>query len=287
MRYMFVNMKDYPAYKIKYQACHVNLDFLPTLKGKDTQLHDMVIDMIALVSKCNKLPLWDEDGVYSTSLEKFIELSSGRSDSKLMMDYLHLYTKGPAAQYLKLIKSRRRHVTIESLEYMLHRYKPSSNRKREMCYAVRAAIALAKTKGTIDKFDYSPNFNKGVAMPAGQLYKFVWTTDATDPVFVGADIDYPCGMFLPTMVSIAKPGQVLKPIDHSDVPVKIFQLMDMLNRHFWSYRQYYYMPVVAKSKYAYTRVTRTASDEKTLIDVLEKVELKEMMELVKQANNTI
>lgn len=47
------------------------------------------------------------------------------------------------------------------------------------------------------------------------------------------------------------------------------------------------MPVVAKSKYAYTRVTRTASDEKTLIDVLEKVELKEMMELVKQANNTI
>lgn len=72
-RFRFVIWDGFSSQYIKCDEVHFPLDFLPLLKKRDEELHDMIVDTVALVSRCNKIPIWDNDGDYSDAVTRVLK----------------------------------------------------------------------------------------------------------------------------------------------------------------------------------------------------------------------
>jgi len=246
LRYRFVAYKYYSSNELRDSEEFLSLDFLPFLKDRDIAMHDMIIDTVALVSKANKVPLWDEDGDYSLCMK---ELGSscclGNNNHVLMQQYAS-YFGGVASQYLKLIKSRRRVITIEMIRAQVLKYRITSWRKRRVIYWVQAALELAEKGGCIADHTYVPHYKKGTPWTPYRSYKFIWSCHQNDCIHKRAnsvlqkDLSK-YGIFVPLMFSIAKPGQVFKEIKGSVFPVKLYDFMrDGISIFLWRHRTYFY-----------------------------------------------
>lgn len=239
-RYQFVAFKHFNGNNFKHRAEWMPLDFLPILRRKDKALHDMVVDTVALVSKCNKMPLWDEDGDFSTAIQKFCDaqpfLNSMQEEQRTC------YQTGEAADYLRLIKRRRRVITPADIYSQLAKYFPKSVRKRNFVNWIRAGIDLADSKGKITDYSFIPGYESFGAIGCHRLYKFVWSINEKDHVanvvyksINGKDWQYPL------MFTIARPGQKLQPIKPATYPVKLYDFLSEGVKHvLWRWTDYYY-----------------------------------------------
>lgn len=242
IRFRFVVYKYYNSHELKNREEFIPMDFLPTLKKRDLPLHDLIIDTIALVSKVNKIPLWDEDGDFSAGLK---ELKTMNFLSKSKKRQFYSYTKGTAAKYLKHLKQRRKEVTRDSLNNLFSAYKPVSQRKQDMMWWVRRAFDLVSYNQCIQANTYIPHFMPDNVVSPYRMYKFVWSLHDNDIIKIKAwdklKKDDVYGSYLPLKFSIAKPGQILQPIGQDPFPLKLYEFMSYGHSLFiWRYRQYFY-----------------------------------------------
>ncbi|MEN6290470.1 MAG: hypothetical protein ABFD07_00435 [Methanobacterium sp.] len=242
IRFRFVTYKYYNSNELKNREEFIPMDFLPMLKKRDLPLHNMIIDTVALVSKINKVPLWDEDGDFSEGLK---ELSNSTFLSKSVNRQMYSYIKGTAANYLKHIKNRRKVVTREILLKQFNSYIANSERKRSMIWWVRRALDLTSYNQTIQKNTYIPNFMPCNVVSPYRMYKFVWSLHDNDilkkKAWRNLKIDDQYGSYLPLKFSIAKPGEVLLPIVPDPFPLRLYEFMSYGHSAFlWRHRQYFY-----------------------------------------------
>ena len=242
-RYRFVVYRYYHSPLVKNRQEFMPLDFLPGLLKRDKPLHDMIIAMVALVSKINKIPLWDEDGDYSKVLEDIISQDDSHNE-RLYLQQVS-YREGLANHYLKLIKKVRRSVTVESVEKIFRSYNNNSERKHSIIWWIKAGFDLVSKKQSIHKNTYVPDFIKGNPVTPYRLYKFIWSSHDNDYVNVKArnrlKKDNELGSLIPIEFSITKPGQKVKPIVSDSFPKTLYAFMSHGVSHvLWRYRQYYY-----------------------------------------------
>jgi hypothetical protein len=242
-RYRFVIWKHFSGYHVKLREEYLPLEFLPTLIKRDKPLHDLLIDLVALVSRENKVPLWDEDGDFSEQLKILRQM--GPANVETLERQRLIYTKGVAHQYLRLIKARRKVVTVASILKCYHEYRPASERKRFLCWIMKKGIELAKTKKCIKDYSWVPAYSPGQPITPYQQYKFIWSAHHNDVLSRRAvskmkkradDGDY-----YPVMFSIAKPGQALLPLHGDAFPGQLYEFMSEMVKHFnWRHKDYYY-----------------------------------------------
>jgi hypothetical protein len=243
LRYQFIVYRHYHRQHVKDREEYIPLDFLPFLKNRDQPLHDMIIDLIALVSKANKIPLWDEDGDFSKGM---MDLFADRwLATELYSMQFDCYNTGPAAEYLKLIKKRRRVVTERSIQEMLEKYNAKSERKSQMIWWIKKGLSLAKDKQCITTNTYIPHFWTGTPITPYRMYKFVWSLHDKDILrqraYAIMKKDEKDGEFLPLEFSITRPGQKVKPIKHDRFPIRLYDFMShAVAMLFWRYKDYYY-----------------------------------------------
>jgi hypothetical protein len=284
-RYRFVIYKSYNSQKLAWREEFLPLDFLPGLRKKDQALHDMIIDVIALVSRENKVPFWDEDGDYSEMLQDLLNVPSG-GYTVYRLERLHkVYSNGPAAQYLKVLKQRRKVVSISIVQKRLAAYNAKSLRKQYLVWWIRKGLQVASYHQCIKKNSFVPNYIPGEAMTPWQQYKFIWSLHDNDILQVRAKnklekaIDK-WGDFFPLMFSIAKPEQLLKPIEEDHFPVSLFDFMDYGVKHFiWRYRDYYYKDAFKKQE---TPSEEFLDDEEEKLPGLKLLDELEFIDLKKQ-----
>lgn len=244
-RYRFVAYKYYHSMHVKPREEFMPMDFLPALLNRDKPLHDLVIETVALVSRFNKIPLWDEDGDFSVHLNEFLKTAGSDENYVLHGQYVS-YKSGPAFQYLKLIKARRKKVTTKSLWRAFVKYDAKSNRKQQFKWWIRKAISLASYKQDISKNSFVPNYlTTETPMTPFRLYKFIWSSHEHDIVRAKAyywiDKAQRQDILLPVMFSIAKPGRRLGPIEFDRFPMDLYEFMSYGVGHvLWRFRDYYY-----------------------------------------------
>lgn len=246
-RYRFVIYKDYHRQDVGHREEYLPLDFLPRLKKRDEQLHDMMIDTVALVSRNNKIPLWDEDGDFSEMLKDLLQVPRGGYDvHRLKVQHQIYCPAGIAGKYLKLIKQTRKTVSISGLAKKVAAYDAKSYRKQCAISWIKRGIRLAETKENISPFSYHPNYLPGDPVSAEQQYKFIWSHHSNDILKIRAfhklkKAAEKYGDYYPLRFSIAKPGQVLKPLPEANFPGKLYDFLDFGVKHFcYTNRQYYY-----------------------------------------------
>ena len=219
------------------------IDFLPFLHRRDKPLHDLIIDILALVSRENKIPFWDEDGDFSAALSDLKAMAI--SGNSTLQSQLVSYKQGPAATYLVLLKRRRKIVTERSVAEMIGRYVPNSQRKRSMLWWIKLGLKLAKGKDRISNHTYIPNYINGNPISPFRLYKFVWSLHDNDILKIGAykkmDSESNAGWFGPVMFHVAKPGQKICDISDYSFPVDLYEFMRAACANVrWQYKDYYY-----------------------------------------------
>ena len=249
MRFRYVQYKHYHAQLIKNREEFMPLDFLPDLKKRDLPLHEMILDLVALVSKYNRVPLWDRDGDFSAGLEKLrAKKFAGRQQE--------LYTTGAAAQYLRDIHSRMKTISPADLYVKLQAYRTTSQRKIDVCRWINKGIRLASTHEHIGTYSYVPNYTAGKAVSPFRRYKFVWSLQSEDLVRKAAFVKLSKGEdYLPVMFSIAKPGQKLPPLLTGDFPVDLYSFMSTgVAIVMWRYRAYFYKEKKTQEKYLIDRL---------------------------------
>jgi hypothetical protein len=233
-RYRFVVYRFYHSQKVKSQEEYMPLDFLPFLLKRDKPLHDLIVDTVALVSKCNKVPLWDEDGDFSEQMERLLSAGGNTGNDVLDAQY-KCYKNGVAAQYLRLIKRRRKVVTTSSVQELLAAYSPESERKRFAIRWIASGIRMAEWKESINKYSYVPNYLTGTPITPYRLYKFVWSLHKNDYVRIHAYQKYKkdekSGFILPRLFSVTHPGEVMKPMLSGLFPELLY---DFMIRRPWS-----------------------------------------------------
>jgi hypothetical protein len=259
-RYRFAVYKHYSGNDMKGHEVYLPIEYLPRLKKKDEPLHDLIIDTIALVSKVNKLPLWDEDGDYSRAVKIFIANASQKDrGNNVLAELYKSYTSGDAYQYLQLLKRRRRIVTTQSVNKALDACQMTSDRKRYIHYHLKEGLRMAVRGGTLEPFNYMPNFSNNKGISADRLYKVIWSDSDIDPVnkmaenAMRAGREY--GYFFPVMITIVYPGKKMKPLNpdgkdkENRMPIDLFGFLVGLARHTCGHhRDYYYgRPVQVKS----------------------------------------
>ena len=259
----------------KHGSKHLSCDFLPFLINRDRPLHDMIIDALALVSKYCRIPLWDEDGDFSSAMDK---LKGITSVNEVMVGYQDMYRNGVASQYLKLIKARRRSVSIQDLNTHLMKYDDDSQRKRWICRWLKNVFILIRDKQSIDEFTYIPNYEqlKSPVSPFRQ-YKIVWSIHPNDPVsnWAGDKLEKDKnsqGEYDPVDYSITLPGKICKPLnrDNSNFPVNLSNWMnDAISIFMSAYRDYFYKSMLEN---------KNAPG----ITLLEKIELMEFKQLLNE-----
>lgn len=243
-RFRFIIYRHYHAQLVRPDEQYLPLDFLPFLKKRDQPLHDMWIDLVALISKENKVPLWDEDGDFSVALHTFLQ-QPVRDNGVLQNQYLS-YSNGPAAEYLKLIKQRRRIITAEIVQEQLSAYNDDSERKRSIVWWIEKGIKLSWYKQSILKNTFIPNYIKGNPRSPFRNYKFVWSLHDNDILKVKAYAilskdGRQAGDFLPVEFSSVKLGQKLKPIERDEYPERLCDFMrDGKAFLLWRFRDYFY-----------------------------------------------
>lgn len=232
-RYRFVVYRFYPSNRVRNRNVYLPLDFLPGLEKRDKNLHDLFVDVIALVSRDVKIPLWDEDGDYSEGLDEL--LTARNMTDKLRGDMFGdttlarhgrqrtIYSTGIAAQYLSLIRQRMKAITPENIKNRA--WNGKSGRLRELLYQIKKGADLAKKKDQIRNYTFIPNY-KGFgyeAISPYRSYKFIWSQHNGDILehYAYNKLQHDennAGGYLPVAFAIAKPGQKLPSLNQSDFP---------------------------------------------------------------------
>jgi len=274
-RYYFAVWRHYHAQKVTGRLEILPLDFLPALLLRDKAAHDLIISTIALVSKCNKIPLWDEDPDFGRALTELLEYPEGTG----VIDNLKVqYTQGVAAVYLRLIKRVRRSITPDQLRKQIRSYEAaaSSHRKHAMLWSAKNALDCSKYSDSPANYHFIPNFLPGNPIGPNRLFKFIWSGHVNDLVQDWAlnrlYRDENSGRWAPVEFSIARPGEVLKPLgEQNKFPLVISHFMDQIVKHFlWSnWKDYYYKEATMKS-------TLTPGEQ-----LLESIELSELKKRLK------
>lgn len=214
IRFRLVVWKNFFSYNLKQEDVYLALDFLPSLKKRDQPLHDLIIDVIALVSKCNKVPLWDEDGDFSQQLQRIKK--EGPTGNTVYDTQLISYTKGPASMYLKRIRQRMNKVTPATVRKACLAYKDTSDRKGYMKHWLKLGVNLASEKKTIEPWAFTPHHVQGNPITPARLYKFIWSAHDNDVIYRRAKDrvrkDAEMGEFYPVIYNATCPGEKVLPI---------------------------------------------------------------------------
>lgn len=237
-RFRFVVCRYYSNYYVKGDSQFMCMNFLPYLLKKDKPLHDLIIDIVALVSKCNKVPLWDEDGDYSVILAKHIK---DRTASKF--ESMQTYVSGPAFQYLRHIKARRRKVTYDLVENAVKAYNNNSQRKQILTWWIRNGLNLTTKKKDISQSTFIPNYETRSVLTPYQSYKFIWSDFDRDPLEKGFDKFYSKyeKRYPPLEFSIVYPGEVYKPVQKDKFPILLDDFMRSgINYFKGTFHDYFY-----------------------------------------------
>ena len=259
----------------KYGQKMFSCDFLPYLLVRDQPLHNLIIDALALVSKINKVPLWDEDEDYSTALEN---LKRKSYNNPVMNQYRDMYTKGVAANYLNIIKKRRRTITKEQLSKSIFKYDDDSQRKSWIKRWLSDTFFLIMDEDNIHNYTYVPHYEgrKSPLVPFRD-YKIVWSVHDEDPVHNWAgDImekdKAEDGHYSPVDFSITYPGKkhIPLPVGGSNYPVNLSRWMNVAIIIFRvQFRDYFYKGTLEKK-------------EAPAMTLLEKIELAEFKQLLNE-----
>jgi hypothetical protein len=241
-RHRLVVFKEFNGNHFKDDWFFIPVDFLPHLKKRDLPLHDLIVDVVALVTRCNAIPLWDEDGDFSEQMNDLI--GGGETNNPYLDAQRTLYTEGLAAEYLRLLHRRSRQAKLDEVAEKLIAYNASSERKECMRYWLRMGIDLARSRKNLRPFSWTPDYMKNDAYVAPhQYYKFVWTYHENDAVKARAmsAMRAAAGSFPPMQISVTLPGQVVKPVHFGEYPLNLYRFM----QYGWSlflgrYREYYY-----------------------------------------------
>jgi hypothetical protein len=241
-RYRLVIYDEFNGNEFKDNWFFIPLDFLPDLKRRDVPLHDLFVDVVALVSKHNRIPLWDQDGDFSEQMHELIR--DNRSDNSILARQRVLYESGAAAEYIALVRNRMRQVRIDEVKKRLLTYNASSQRKRSLIWWCKMGISLARSGKNLTPFAWVPNYMSSDAYVAPwQYYKFIWTYHSNDAVKerAFAAMRSASGSFPPMRISITYPGQKIQPLSTGDYPIWLFRFMKYGQSHLLSeYRQYYF-----------------------------------------------
>ena len=247
-RYCFVVYRSYNSQKL-IRAAWIELDFLPGLKPRDEQLHDLIIDVLAMVCKYNKIPLWDNDGDFSTAIANLSECHGAAWATKDSGKYHELYSAGSPAEYLKLIRQRQNTVTLADIRGRIVEYNANSNRKRSIIWWLRCGLDLAAGGQNIKTYTYLPSFYPENTVTPFRSYKIVWYDGKDDEVARAANAEWKdddnYGRVHAQMFSITKPGQKIQNVNARIFPVELSEFMYDGWRifHTW-YRDYFYKPKV-------------------------------------------
>jgi hypothetical protein len=276
-RYRFVIYKEYHGGKLHHREEYFPLDFLPTLLKRDKPLHDMIIDLLALISKQINLPVWDEDGDFSQYLQDILAYDQY---SVYHLERMHkVYSVGPANEYLRFFKRRRKVVTLESVIDKLSKYNLKSQRKESVAWWIKKGIQLARYNQCIKQNSFVPNYMPGEKITPYQQYKIIWSCHKNDVLYSRTLSKMrrvmKNGDFYPLMFSITKPGQIVKPLEYSSFPEKLFEFLDEGIKHFvYRHLEYYY-------KDAFDKQTTPAEDflgeeQAPYLKLLQAMEISEM-----------
>lgn len=160
----------------------VPLDFLPYLLKRDKPLHDMIVDVVALVARYNKVPLWDNDGDFSAGVEKLLDPEDDTiNNNEIAYKQRDIYKGGVAAQYLKAIRKRSREVTPDLVNKQAFAYEAGSNRKRDVLSWIVDGIVMARQNGNIADC-WHPSYTPAGTIVPFRKYKFVWSLHKHDYV---------------------------------------------------------------------------------------------------------
>lgn len=270
-RYKFVVFKTYSRLQIHTDDEHIPLDFLPFLLKRDKPLHDMIIDLVALVSRKNNIPLWIEDGDYSAALDNLV--SGSETGIRQLDAQRENYSTGVAVQYAQLLTKRRKSVTVESVSKQLAAYNCKSQRQQTVTWWIRTGIFLAKTGGSIVDHSYVPAYLSGYPVSPYRLYKFVWSLHQNDYLktraFDQLNLDEEdSGLYLPVMFSTAKPGQRLKDLSEATFPVQLYDFMERGRKMFTTwYRDYFYKDFL----------NRPIPPAETLLEIFEEADFMQLL----------
>ncbi len=265
-RFRFVVTAYYNSQLVKNEDFFIPLNFLPGIFKRDRILHDLIIDVIALVSKHNKIPLWDEDGDFSEAMRvllknapaKFdIEKASQRFPGGSIVEEQQLaYTSGSPAIYLKYIKERRKVVNADSLSMRIWEYSKNhtSARQVDIIWWLKSGINLADTNDNVKNYTYIPNHRGPYVVSPFRRNKFIWSKSEEDIVYTRAtdqlDLDArKHGAFIAMLFSITNPGKKVAEMKYGQFPRKLSQFMDRGETIFTvRYRDYFYTSKRATSK---------------------------------------
>jgi len=232
-RFLFVIYDYYKSQDVTTRNYHIPLDFLPNIKKKDALLHDLIIETVAMNSRFNKIPLWDEDGEYSKHLEHLLKQKAkpveyknlGITEMSVTQRMQLLYTKGPASEYLALIKKRRKVADVwtvgEIFQKWLRSKKELSQRELYLKYMFREAAEAAETKEDIRKFQYVPEYRgQHKHAVAYDRYKYIWSNHNNDYLYKMHDKYemYGHSEYLPLMFEKVYPGKAIKGWKHNHYP---------------------------------------------------------------------
>lgn len=250
-RFRFIVYKYFHGQKVTNEDQFIPLDFLPLLKKRDQPLHNAIIELVALISKVNKVPLWDEDGDFSEQLKK---LRSRRiSGNGLLDEQIMSYKKGTAANYLKLIRQRQKVANIESVNTQVLYETFNSQRKRDIRWWIMKGIKLVKDGGNILDNSFIPNYNTGTPTTPFRQFKFVWSLHKNDFIkcraFDKLSRDSKHGCYMPVMFTVTKPGQLVKQPDYNWYPEGLYDFMkEGMTIFTQRYRQYFYRDQFSQQK---------------------------------------
>lgn len=241
--FRFVVYKYYNSQKLTNREEHFNCNFLPNLFVKDRPLHDIIISVIAIVARENKVPLWDEDGDYSTAIE---QLQKNKTQPDSFTNYFTGNDYLLSVTYLSLIRYYMKTVTPAKINKLMKAYEFKSQRLYSIRWWLNSGLKLAQTKECILEHSYVPHYNKGTPITPFRLYKFIWCNAKDDLIDRVAtkkfkkddDAD---GWYIPRMFTITNPGEVVKKIENYEFPPLLYDFLSTGIKIFnWRYKDYFF-----------------------------------------------
>ena len=256
-RFLFVIYDYYHSQNVTTRDYHIPMDFLPNIKKKDALLHDLIIETVAMNSRYNKIPLWDEDGEFSEHLKQLFKQKGkpiqyknlGITEMSVTQRMQLLYSTGPAAEYLALIKKRRKVADLSTVgtifQKWLHSKKELSQREWCLKHMFQRAAEAAEMKEDIRTFQYVPEYRgKHQHDVAYNRYKFIWSNHNRDYLYSMHDKyeKYDGVEYLPLMFERIYPGKAMKGVNKSDYPEVLCGLFKTMYSCFVSggFIYYYY-----------------------------------------------
>lgn len=140
----------------------IPLSFLPLLKKRNKILHDIVVDMLALIKSKISIDCWyDEYGEWA--LEWIRDDFQNRIDDedlkpeekKHWKNTIEIYTEGVAVEYEGLLIENT--ATVKSLEKTVGKFEPKTQTEELFFLWIIDGISLLKEKGSIHDFCFNPS----------------------------------------------------------------------------------------------------------------------------------